>query len=82
MEASHPEVFRKFMGGHIVVKDQTTGYFNAVAPDMKLEQSIQRSSKGVCGIVGETRNLAITVEWQMIFHEIILISNNLQEIII
>ena len=62
------------MSGQFVVKEQA-GYFNAVAPDMKLEQSIQRSSKNHRGIVGNTKHLAITVEWQLIFHEILLISN-------
>lgn len=47
---------------------------------MKLQQSIQRSSKSDGGIVGQTRNLAITVEWQLIFHEILLVSNNFREI--
>ena len=62
------------------MKDQSGGYFNAVAPDMKLEQSIQRSSKSHGGIVGNTKHLAITVEWQLIFHEILLISNNFREV--
>ena len=78
LQINHPEVFRRFMCGHFVVKD-CHGCFNAVAPDMKLEQSIQRSSKSKGGIVGQTRNTAVVVEWQLIFHEILLISNNLRE---
>ena len=42
----HPEIYEKFMQGHLVVK-QNNREFNAVAPDMKLEQAIQRSKKGV-----------------------------------
>lgn len=68
------------MCGKFVVKDKADGYFNAVAPDMKLEQSIQRASKSAGGIVGQTRNLRAMFEWQLIFHEIILISNNLRDI--
>ena len=44
----HPEIYVKFMQGHFVVK-QNSGEFNAVAPDMKPEQTIQRSKKNVKG---------------------------------
>ncbi len=78
MQCTHPEVFQRFMAGQFVVKDRA-GCFNAVAPDMKLEQSIQRASKSKGGVVGQTRNTAVVVEWQLIFHEILLIANNLRE---
>ncbi len=80
MQCAHPEVFHRFMGGQFVVKDHA-GCFNAVAPDMKLEQSIQRASKSKGGLVGQTKNLAVVVEWQLIFHEVLLISNNLREMV-
>ena len=35
---------------------------NAVAPDSKYEQSIQRAAKSKGGIVGQTRNIYIVVE--------------------
>ena len=66
------------MCGQLVAKYRADGYFHAVAPDMKLEQSIQRSSKSE---IGQTRNLAIVVEWQLIFHEILLVSNNFRDIL-
>ena len=40
------------MEGKFVVKT-SAGFFNAVAPDMKLEQSIQQSKKGAGGIETE-----------------------------
>ena len=40
----HPEIYELFLSGHFVVKT-TTNSFNGVAPDMKLEQTIQRSKK-------------------------------------
>ena len=40
----HPEIYEMFIQGHFVVK-QNSGEFNAVALDMKLEQTIQRSKK-------------------------------------
>ena len=43
---------------------------------MKLEQSIQRASKSEGGSVGQTRNSAVVVECELIFHEILRILNN------
>jgi hypothetical protein len=77
LQNTHPEIFQRLLQGQFVIKDHT-GCFNAVAPDMKLEQTIQRASKSTGGIVGQTKNSAIVVEWQLIFHEILLISNNLR----
>ena len=42
LKDDHPELHAEFVKGHFVVKSNT-GSFNAVAPDMKLEQTIQRS---------------------------------------
>ena len=42
------------MKGKFLVKTQT-GNFNVVPPDMKLEQTIQRSKKSAAGIIGQTR---------------------------
>ena len=50
----HPEIYVKFMQGHFVVK-QNNRQFNAVVPDMKPEQTIQRSKKSVKEITGQTR---------------------------
>ena len=54
-------------------------FFYAVAPAFKLEQTIQKASKGSDGIVGQVKNLSFTIEWQLTFHEIMLISNNFRE---
>ena len=54
VKADHPELYDDFMKGGFVVKT-SPGAFNSVAADMKLEQSIQRSSKSSSGIIGETR---------------------------
>jgi len=47
----YPEIYKNFLDGKFVVKTGH-GHFNAVAPDMKLEQTIQRSKKGAGGVVG------------------------------
>ena len=50
----HPAIYEEFMDGKFFVKTNT-GYFRAVSPDMKLEQTIQRSKKGSGGIIGQTK---------------------------
>ena len=79
LEVTHPEIFQIFMSGLFVIKEKHSGYFNAVAPDLKLEQTIQKASKSSGGIVGQVKKLSFTTEWQIIFHEIMLISNNFKE---
>ena len=67
------------MEGDFVVKT-SEGSFNALAADMKLEQSIQRSSKSVKGIIGETRSIGYSTEWCLIYHEILSIKNTFQSL--
>ena len=57
----HPEVYKHFQEGKFVVKTNA-GYFKAVAADMKLEQSIQRSKKGPGGIIGQTKHQTYVTE--------------------
>ena len=70
----HPEIHVVSMSGHFVVQ-QINGSFNAVSPDMKLEQSIQRSQKSVHGIIGQTRKSKYATEWEVAYHEILSINN-------
>ena len=67
------------MEGNFVVKT-SKGSYNALAADMKLEQSIQRSSKSFKGIIGETRSIGYTTEWCLIYHEILGIKNAFQSL--
>ena len=53
----------------------TKGSFKAVAPDMKLEQTINRSQKSTGGIIGQTKSDAYVSEWELVYHEILAISN-------
>ena len=71
---SHPEVYAEFLKGNFVVKTNP-GRFNAVAPDMKLEQTIQRSKKSSSGIIGQTRQVDYVSEWEVVYHEVLSISN-------
>ena len=64
----HPEVYKHFQEGKFVVKTNA-GYFKAVAADMKLEQSIQRSTKGPGGIMRQTKHRTYATEWELAYHE-------------
>ena len=56
------------MAGRWVIKDKE-GRFNSVSPDIKLEQTIQRVSKDMGGIIGEQQEEAFVAEWNLVFHE-------------
>ena len=50
----HPEIYQLFPSGHFViifVVKMNTISFNGFAPDMKLEQTIQRSGKSYGGML-------------------------------
>ena len=63
------------MEGKFVVKT-SAGFFNAVAPDIKLEQSIQWSTNGAGGIIGQT-SVFVT---ELVFHEVLNISKSYSNI--
>jgi len=53
LEFTHPELYRRFCVGQWVVQDRP-GWFCAVGGDMKVEQTIQRVSKGPGGHCGRS----------------------------
>ena len=63
-----------FMLRHFFIK-QINGSFNAVSPDMKLEQSIQRRQKIAQGIIVQPKNAKHVAEWEVAYHEILSIDN-------
>ena len=70
----HPSFYHEFKKGKFVVKT-SSGYFKGVSPDMKLEQTVQRSQKSASGIIGQTKKMSYVTEWELIYHEILAISN-------
>ena len=72
LPTEHPKICKLFFSGHFVVKTNT-GSFNGVAPDMKLEQTIQRSKKSSGGVIGEKSNKKFVIEWELAYHEILSI---------
>ena len=77
---THTQVYEQFLRGNFVVKTNP-GTFNAVSPDMKLEQTIQRSQKSSKGVIGQTRQANYVSEWEVVYHEILAISNTLRYLI-
>ena len=79
-KSTQPELYTEFLKGNFVVQT-TEGVFKSVAPDMKLEQTIQRSSKSSKGIIGNTRSIGYVTEWCLIYQEVLGIKNTLQDLV-
>ena len=80
LEEEQPELYRRFVQGHFAVRT-TLGKFNAVAPDLRLEQSIQRAKKSASGVIGQTRKTNYVTVWELIYHEVLAISNAFEMLI-
>jgi hypothetical protein len=74
-----PAVHQSFLAGKFVVK-RTPGLFNAIGADMCLEQTINRSQKSTSGIIGNTKKKQYVAQWEMIYHEMLALSNLHREI--
>ena len=74
-----PTIFNAFKAGMFVVSTSDR-LFSAVSPDMKLEQTIQRSQKSMGGIISQTNQQNYVTEWEIVYHEILSISNVFKEI--
>ena len=64
-----PTSVQTFYYGEKFVVKTNAGYFKVVAADMKLEQRIQRSTKGPRGIIGQTKHRTYFTEWELAYHE-------------
>ena len=80
LQENHPELYSNFMKGDFVIKS-TECAFSAVSGDMKLEQSIMRSTKSIHGIIGQTKCLNFVQQWTLLYHEVLDISNKLRDLI-
>lgn len=74
-----PDIYQMFLAGKFVVK-RSSQPFSAVAPDMCLEQTINRSSKSSSGIIGNTRRKEYVGQWNLIYHEMLAVANSFREI--
>ena len=74
LKEKHRKLYDTFLAGDFVVKSNK-GSFNAVAADLKLEQTIQRSAKSSKGIIGQSKAVDFVTEWALIYHEVLDIAN-------
>ena len=74
LPSAAPEIHQRLMAGSFVVK-RTAGHFKAVGVDMSLEQTINRSQKNTAGIIGSTSKKNFVAKWEMVYHEMLAITN-------
>ena len=75
----HPTIYEMFIKGYFAIKGSHRK-FSGVSPDMKLEQTIQRAQKSSSGIIGQTRRISNVSEWEVVYHEILAISNTFRRL--
>ena len=74
-----PVVHDNFMAGHFVVKRPSIP-FPAVAADMCLEQTINRSSKTSRGIIGNMKRKEFVTRWNIIHHELMAVNQTFRQV--
>ena len=74
LEETAPTVHQAFVDGKFAVK-RTPGSFIAVGGDMALEQTINKSQKSPAGIIGNSRKKRYVAKWEILYHEMLAISN-------
>ena len=74
-----PVVHDNFMAGHFVVRRSSIP-FSAVATDMCLEQTINRSSKTSGEIIGNTKRKEFVTRWIIIHHELMAVNQTFRQV--
>lgn len=74
-----PDIYEKFLKGGFVIK-RSQRCFSAVGVDMALEQTINRSKKSSSGIIGNTKKKMFAAQWDILYHELLAISNVYRDI--
>lgn len=74
LDTTAPEVYGQFLKGKFSVR-RSARCFSAVGADLCLEQSINKSKKSTNGVIGKTRNKYFVTEWELVYHEILAVSN-------
>ena len=79
LPTDHPAVHEMFMKVYFAI-NESHRKFSGVPPDMKLEKTIQHAQKSSSGIIGQTRRILYVFEWEVVYHEIIAISNTFRRL--
>ena len=75
----YPELYKSLLEGNFVFQTGS-GNYNAAAPDMKLEQTIQRSKKGAGGVISQTKQDAFVTEWDLFIMKHLQLTNVMQKL--
>ena len=75
LQETAPVGFYQAFSSRSIFGKEVSWKFKAVAADQSLEQTINRSQKSSGGIIGSTRKKAFVAEWELIYHEMIAVSN-------
>lgn len=78
LKETAPDIYNRFMEGQFTVKHSDTS-FSSVGTDQALEQTINRSKKSSSGIIGSTRKKQFVAAWDLVYHEILAITNLYRE---
>ena len=79
LDQEHADIHAELLAGRFVVQT-SVGIFKAVSPDMKLEQTINWSQKSSGGIAGQTKTDSYVSEWELVYHEVLAISNSYSDL--
>lgn len=79
LEITAPEVYAQFLDGKFAIK-RTARCFSSVGADLALEQTINKSKKSSHGVIGKTRSKAFVAEWDLIYHEVLAVTNLYRDI--
>ena len=79
LPTDNPAIYEMFMKGYFVI-NESHRKFSGVSPDMKLEKTVQRAQKSSSGIIGQTRQISYVSEWEVVYHEILAISNTFRRL--
>ncbi len=79
LQKESPDVYAEFTKGNFVVK-RSPGLFKAIPIDQSLEQTINKSKKSTGGIIGTTKRKNYVAQWELIYHEMLAVSQLHREV--
>ena len=81
LPTDHPAIYEIFLNYEMYfVISESHRKFSGVTSNMKLEQTMQCAQKSSSGIIGQTRRISNVAEWEVVYHEILAISNTFRRL--
>ena len=79
LPTDHRAIYETFMKGYFVI-NESHRKFSCVSPGMKLEQTMQHAQKISSGIIWQTRWISYMSKLEVVYHEILAISNTFRRL--